>query len=266
MRRTWGALLALGLLLARPDRARADEADPHAVTPERPSVATDVHTVAAGWTEIEFGVEDDWFAADEHTLISTGLGKLGLTPRVELDLTPTRQRSWSEGVSQAGFGDLTAGLKWRALDHSRTLGSFAVLPSVKFPTGSVDKGTGTGTTDVSMLLISSSTFRTVSSDANLGYTHRFGPLVNTTRNSTLWAASSGLPLWGATVCLEMFGYPGTGGVNGASPSVAVLYGVQLTPRPWLETDVAFITPVEGRQPHAVLAGFVWNVGQLWKTR
>jgi hypothetical protein len=55
-------------------------------------------------------------------------------------------------------------------------------------------------------------------------------------------------------------------VNGASPSVAVLYGVQLTPRPWLETDVAFITPVEGRQPHAVLAGFVWNVGQLWKTR
>ncbi len=39
--------------------AQAPARDPHAVQPERPTVATHAYTVAPGWVEIEAGVELD---------------------------------------------------------------------------------------------------------------------------------------------------------------------------------------------------------------
>ncbi len=92
------------------------------------------------------------------------------------------------------------------------LGDFAVLPAVKFPTGDATKGTGTGTTDASFLLISSHSFGPVSMDINAGYTRRSGDGSNAPKNATLWTVSFGGPAAGQLGwTAECYGYPGTGG-------------------------------------------------------
>jgi hypothetical protein len=41
-----------------------------------------------------------------------------------------------------GLGDVGVGVKWRIADDASFFGDFAILPSVKFPTGSAEKGIG----------------------------------------------------------------------------------------------------------------------------
>jgi hypothetical protein len=80
-------LVVLGVLAA-PGAGVADEggADPHAVQPERPTVATHAHTVAVGWVEIEAGLERDR-AADGSRAVSIGaVTKVGLARRAQLNL------------------------------------------------------------------------------------------------------------------------------------------------------------------------------------
>ena len=74
--------------------------------------------------------------------------KLGLAPRVQFSVFVSAARPSGFGT---GLGDAGIGVKWRLLDGAPVLGDFAVLPMVKFPTGSQSGGTGTGTTDVSLL-------------------------------------------------------------------------------------------------------------------
>src|SRR5437764_1362781 len=59
---------AAALMLCCAVRAEAQEPpfDPHAVQPERPTVATHAGTVAPGWSEIEAGIERDRYADGSH--------------------------------------------------------------------------------------------------------------------------------------------------------------------------------------------------------
>jgi hypothetical protein len=263
----WAAALLATLLLATgPARAAEtdrDAPDPHAVQPERPTIATHAHTVAPGWVEIEAGMERDRFTDASRTSTAAAVVKVGLSRRTQLDLDPTWQRIETGEVSQSGVGDLTMGLKWRLLDGARLLGDFALEPAVKLPTGSVSNATGTGTTDASLLVISSHQVKAVSVDVNVGETRRTGNGAIVPRDAWLWTCASGIPLtarWAGA--LELYGFPGTRGPSGASPIVAVLLGPTFTPQPWLEVDAGIIMPVEGPQPHALYCGLVWNVGPL----
>lgn len=234
--------------------------DPHAVQPERPTVATHAGTVAPGWFEIETGIEHDHIAAAQNTDFTPTVLKLGLASHVQLSIFGSAVRT----IAGSGPGDLAIGAKWRLLDDAPVVGDFAILPTLKFPTGSAARGTGTGTTDGSLLLISSHDFGGVAMDLNIGYTRRGGDGTNAPTSATLWTASFGGPFASAVGWVfETYGYPGTSGPAGQAPIVAMLLGPTVLPRSWLAFDAGLIIPVAGPQPHSLYAGGVINVGRIW---
>ena len=237
--------------------------DPHAVQPERPTLATHAHTVAPGWVEVEAGIERDRFPDGSRVESAVSTTKIGLTTRTQLGLTASALCDPSDASRTSGFGDLGLALKWRSLDHAPWIGDFALLPALKLPTGSRLRGTGTGTTDASLILISSRTIGPLSLDVNAGGTVRSGDGMAAPKRALLWTIALGLPLAGALGwAAELYGFPGTAGPSGAAPLLAVLFGPTWTPRPWLELDAGAIVPASGSQPHALYAGLVWNVGSL----
>jgi hypothetical protein len=260
----YAALVAATLGAQQPTAAPDSAKNPHAVQPERPTVATHAGTVAPGWLEVEAGVEFDRFGSSHSSFASFTTPivlKFGLADRVQLGVfgSVTAPVGGSRGIGDGGFG-----VKWRLLDDAPVVGDFAILPSIKLPTGSFSSGTGTGTTDGSLLLISSHDFGGVAMDINVGYTRRGGDGLQAPTSSTVWTLSFGGPFtsqvgWVA----ELYGFPGT---SAAPPIVALLTGPTFSPREWLAFDVGVIIPVDGPQPHALYAGTVFNVGQLWGKR
>jgi Putative MetA-pathway of phenol degradation len=237
-------------------------ADPHAAQPERPTVATHAGTVAPGWVELETGVERDHLDG-AHVLLTPTVLKLGIAPRVQLELASSFQHLSGTNPDYSGIGDASAALKWRALEHARVLGDFALQPSVKFPTGSSSHGTGTGTTDVGLLLISSHDWGEYALDINFGYTHRSGDGTEAPRDATLWTVSGGGPVYKSLGWVaEVFGYPRTTGPAGEDGTAAFLTGPTYEIAKWIVLDAGVILPFTGPQPHALYAGLTWNIGKL----
>ncbi len=227
--------------------------------PERPTVATHAGTVAPRVLEIETGVELDRVPDAQRTILTPTVLKYGLAPALQLSIFGSVDRESGQPTTP---GDLAVGVKWRIADDAPILGDFALLPAVKFATGSVEKGTGTGTTDQSLLLISSHDLGPVAMDLNVGYTRRGGDGRTTPRNATLWTASFGGPFAGTLGWVgELYGYPGTSGPAGQAPIVAVLAGPTLEVRRWLVFDLGTIIRVHGPQPQAWYGGMVYNVGR-----
>jgi hypothetical protein len=134
-----GARLAFAALTIVAGTTRAQEAsDPHAVQPERPTVATDAGTVAPGWLEIETGLERDRFGPSLTTGSTPTVFKFGCADHAQLSVFGSAQHN--PGVT--GLRDVGVGVKWRIADDASFFGDFAILPSVKFPTGSAEKGIG----------------------------------------------------------------------------------------------------------------------------
>ena len=230
---------------------------PRSVQPERPSVATPAGTVAMGFAEIETGVESDRISDGTHATQIPTLLKLGLSKRTQLAVALPVSSATDVALGQ---GDVTVGLKWRVAENRPSIQDVAILPSVKFPTGGAR---GTGTTDVSVLLINSRTVGPVGVDLNVGMTWRSGDGSQSPQTSTLWAAAAGIPLRGAFGwALECYGLPGTSGPSGSAPIVALLTGPTWVLRPELALDAGIIVPLTGPQPRAIYLGMVANVGRL----
>jgi len=236
--------------------------NPHAVQPERPTVATHAGTVAAGWLEIETGFEHDRTDPNTSQISTPTVVKIGLASHAQLSVFASVVKP---PTGSARSGDLAIGVKWRLVDDAPIVGDFAVLPAIKFPTGSAE--TGTTTTDASLLLISSHDFGGVAMDINAGYTHRSGDGTHAPTSAALWTVSFGGPFGGPVGWVaECYGYPATSGAAGQSSIVALLAGPTLSVRLWLAIDAGVIIPVTGPQPRALYAGGVYNVGQLWGPR
>jgi hypothetical protein len=251
----------LAMFVATPLLAQDSTAtDPRAVQPERPTVATHAHTVAPGYTEIEMGVEGDRAGAGKRTYFAPMVTKIGLATHVQLNLiTPV---VFAGPGQSSGLGDVGLGVKWRLLDHNAVLGDFALLPAVKFSTGSLNQGTGTGTTDVSLTAIASYDIHGVSLDLNVAYTRIGAQGANGASSAALWTSSFGLPVAGNLGWqLELFGYPTIDG-SGNPSTVAVLTGPSYRISRIFNLDLGFISPIRGRQPNAIFAGAVWNLGSL----
>jgi Putative MetA-pathway of phenol degradation len=234
--------------------AGAQEAvSPHTAQPERPTVATHAGTVAPGWFELETGVEQDRVGPGARSVSTPTTLKLGLTSHVQLGLVLTTIRPALPGVF--GIGDAAVDVKWRLADHAPLLGAFAIEPGVKLPTGSSRRGRGTGTTDLSMLAISSHAIGPVALDINVGYTRR-----SDGTKAALWTVSTGTTIGGRFAwAAELYGYPGFHDV----PAVGVLTGPTWTIHPWFVADLGLIANVAGAQPPAIYAGLTWNVGRVW---
>jgi hypothetical protein len=256
------ALCLLAPRMAAHSQQQTDSAarDPRLVQPERPTVATHAGTVARGYVELEEGGEWDRVASDETSFFAPTALKIGLASNAQLNVlfNLIHDRLVRNGSLTAS--DVTIGVKYRIVEDDRILGDFAILPSVKLPTAAEGEG-GTGTTDFSLLLISSRQLGSVAMDLNVGTTRRTGNGSSAPINATIWTASFGIPIHGPLgAALELFGYPGTAGPAGEKASVAILVGPTFLLRKWLALDAGIISPLAGPQPHAVYAGFVWNAG------
>jgi len=252
-------LLQFAFLLLPSTRLYAQgEADPRTAQPERPTVATHAWSVAPGYAELEAGIERDWSPDGTHAFSTPVELKIGLAHRMQLGLLGSLVGPPGQAL---GPGDLTIALKYRLAEGLPLLGAFAVLPSVKFPTA--DRLHGTGTTDASLLLISSHELGPVSLDVNLGYTRRSGDGSRAPKNASVWTAAIGAPIRGPLgLAAELFGFPGTSGPAGAKGSVALLGGPTLVLHPWWTLDAGGILRLRGPQADAFYAGLVYNLGRL----
>jgi len=237
-------------------------ADPHAAQPERPTVATHAGTVAPGWVELEAGMERDNLHG-AHMFFTPTVLKFGVAPRVQLELASSFVHLSGNSPDYSGIGDASAALKWRIVEKAPVVGDFALQPSLKVPSGSAQHGTGTGTTDVGLLLISSHDIGKYALDINVGYTRRSGDGSQAPKDATLWTVSSGGPVYEALGWVaEVFGLPGTTGPSGNRGTVAFLTGPTFEIESWIVLDAGAIIPLGGPQPHAFYAGLTWNIGKL----
>ena len=256
------SIAALLILAAQVAGAQTDStASPRAVQPERPTVATHAGTVAPGHIELEEGGEWDRSKDGTHSFFAPSNLKIGLASHAQLNVLFNIIRDPRIAGPDLNIGDLTLGVKYRILDDHPVLGDFAILPAIKFQTASRDAGSGT--TDLSLLFISSHKLGPVAMDLNAGATRRSGNGSMTPQTATIWTASFGFPISGPIgATAEVFGYPRTTGPAGSDAIVAFLLGPTLLVREWLAVDAGFITPLTGPQPRATYAGFVWNFGRL----
>lgn len=112
-----------------------------------------------------------------------------------------------------------------AVEAAPIVGDFAILPSVKVPSGSADSGTGTGTTDMNVLFISSHKLGPVEMDLNFWYTRRGGDGTVAPRKASVWTAAFGGLTRGKLGWVgELFEYPATSAPAGAASTVAFLGG------------------------------------------
>ena len=235
-----------------------DRSDPREAMPERPTVATHAWTVAPRYVELETGAEWDHNRDASFAMSTPTIVKIGVARRAQLGLQASVNAA--SGTS-LGIGDAGIVLKYRLADRAPLLGAFAVLPGIKFPSGSGDHGTGT--TDASIVLISSHSLGDVALDINAGYTRRSGDGTRAPRNATVWTISTGGPIAGLVgFAAEIFGFPATSGPAGAPGSVAVLGGPTVTLRPWVVIDAGVIIRLRGEQPHAIYGGLVYNFGKF----
>ena len=159
--------------------------------------------------------------------------------------SPQSQPPWLRQAPASATSAST--LKWRLLDDAPILGDFAVLPALKFPTGSQPRGTGTGTHRRiaapqlrAMTLVRSRWSTSTPATRAAAATVRTAP-----RNATLWTASFGGPAVGRTSAgsAELYtGYPGD--VRRSRGAVADRRAARRSDLPaaknWLAFDAGFI--------------------------
>jgi hypothetical protein len=240
--------------------ALAQALDPHAVQPERPSVATHAGTVAPGWIELEIGATFARADGKSRGAAAPLTAKIGLASRWQLTIGGSIAAP-DEG--EAGVGDLNVAVKYRFAE-SRVLGRLAIMPNLKLPTGSQDRGTGVDTTDGSLVMISSRSIGPVSLDLNAAYTRRSGNGTIAARNATIWAISFGGPAigpigWGA----ELSGTLRTTGPSGGPATYVLLAGPTFSITSWLALDAGFSVQLNEDHPYQINFGGVWNVGKIW---
>ena len=232
--------------------------DPRAAQPERPTVATHAYAVSPGYAELETGWEWDNNQDATHGWSFPILIKIGLARRLQLGLQTTLLRP--AGVS-FGLGDAAIVGKIGISEGTPLLGDVAVLGGLKLPVAA--KPRGTGTTDGTLLLISSHQFGAVGLDVNFGYTRRSGDGTEAPRNATLATAAFGWPIAGALgFTIEGYTYPRTSGPAGAPTTVALLGGPTYRVSQICVLDFGGIVRLRGSQPNALYGGITYNLGRI----
>jgi hypothetical protein len=249
------------------DAQTAAPKDPRAAQPERPTVATHAFAVAPGIIELEAGASRQTLGESASVFGVPAVLKIGLGPRVQLDVAPGYLRLLEGGTATAGLTDLGVAVKWHVFDDAPVLGAFAIQPGFSVATGSVEAGTGIGTGSVSVLLISSHSIGPVALDVNGSYTHRGADGTVVPNDATMWTVAAGFPVVGRLGwCAELFGYPRTYGPSGEEGIIGFLTGPSFTINRSLIADMGVVLDVANLGGTQVYAGVTWNMGHAWKPR
>jgi hypothetical protein len=132
--------------------------------------------------QVETSAEFGWDKENEHG-ISTKTNNQTLNVAAtagildSLDMVLSYPYTWQKidenslnTINNSGLNDLSMALKWRFLELGPT--SFAIKPSITFPTGNRDRSLGAGRAGYAATLISTVELKPVSVHANVGYTNQ----------------------------------------------------------------------------------------------
>jgi hypothetical protein len=122
--------------------ALAQEPSRTPLATDRPGFLFSSLTVGRGVVQAELGLPAVtlYDGTDTRTTSLVGLLRVGVGDDFELRLgslffNEVRVEAGGRSVSDRGYGDLEAGLKWHLLDNEGARPSFALIPSVIVPTG-----------------------------------------------------------------------------------------------------------------------------------
>lgn len=228
--------------------------DDIAAVPNRPTVSTTAQPVQLGVLETEWGVD----AASSHQDIN-GLLKFGVTTNLELRFAndPITADSGTHG-----FGDLSAGFKYRLTRDHDHQPSVALMYMFKAPTAG--NSLGSGYPDNSLTLLVSKDMGRHHFDYNL-----IGNLLGTPNgrvhnfvNALAW--SHPLPgSWG--VDAELTGVSRSSA--GLPGSAQFILSGTYTARPRWVFDVGMMARLTGPIPHAMfIAGVTYSIADLYRPR
>lgn len=219
--------------------------------PNRPTVSTTAQPVQLGVLETEWGVD----AASSHQDLN-GLFKFGVTTNLELRFANNPMTADS---GTHGFGDVSAGLKYRLTKDHDHQPSIALMYMLKAPTA----GTvlGSGYVDNSLALLVSKDLGKHHLDYNLianvlgmshGADHNFV-------HALAWSH----PVRGAWgIDSEFSGV--TQSASGAPGSAQFILSATYTARPRLVFDMGMMGRLTGPIPHAMfMAGVTYSVAELY---
>src|SRR5437870_9766519 len=115
----WLAAIASVGSLSAQGPADSTARDPHAVQPERPTVATHAGTVARGWVELEEGGEWDKASSGERSFFAPTNLKIGLATRAQLNLLVNLIHDRAIPGRSFAASDITIGIKYRIAENDR---------------------------------------------------------------------------------------------------------------------------------------------------
>jgi len=128
-----------------------------------PLITDDTGTQGKGHLQVElnsgFEYDEETWTKEIDTTFSYGLGD-------NTDMVLTVPYQFLEGAD--GISDISLELKYRFYEKGGL--SFALKPSISFPTGDEDKGLGAGETTYGILFITTKEFKKGIVHFNLGYT------------------------------------------------------------------------------------------------
>ena len=152
----WPAVVSLAIVSATPP-LQAEQANPSALTSNRPGIAESEALVGPGTLQVEAGVQasESPLGAEEQQEITWGelAVRAGVTPRVEVfagwdGLSLDRIQTNGESHIEAGGNDLRIGVKLALLDEDRHGLTLTLSPTWSFPIG--DERFGSGSEDWSL--------------------------------------------------------------------------------------------------------------------
>ena len=222
--------------------------------PNRPTVSTTAQPVQLGVLETEWGVD----AASSHQDIN-GLLKFGVTTNLEFRFA---NDPITADTGTHGFGDVSAGFKYRLTSDHDHQPSIALMYMIKAPTaGNV---LGSGYPDNSLTLLVSKDLGKHHFDYNLignllgtqnGWDHNFV-------NALAWSHPM-LGKWG--VDAELSGVTRTSA--GLPGSAQFILSATYTARPRWGFDIGMTGRLSGPIPHAMfMAGVTYSVAELYHPR
>jgi hypothetical protein len=147
-----------------------------------PLATDDTGTQGVMKFQVETSAEFGWDKESEHgitTKSNSQVLNVAVTAGLldSLDLVLSYPFTWQKiednagnKIDNSGLNDLSLALKWRFLELGPT--SFAIKPSITFPTGNRDRHLGTGRAGYGATLVSTVEFKPVAVHANIGYTNQ----------------------------------------------------------------------------------------------
>ncbi len=139
-----------------------------------PLITDDAGTQGKGKFQLELNGQygrDSNDGVVQHTTPTASTITYGLIDTVDVSLGAPyqwiRTKDSDETTSHEGFGDIALAAKWRFYETNGY--SFALKPTVTFPTGSTEKELGTGKMTYSMFFITTKELKPFAFHVNLGY-------------------------------------------------------------------------------------------------